>query len=596
MIKKTIYIFAIYIFTISPSYALSQNVNIQDEANLARIMLSTGTDPATGLPATAEQLSQASNFYYGTYYPTLPNVNATNYSNTSNTNTTTSPNVCTGDPRLNMSDALACAQLARQEGAARGLNVSCQVSIATYPLDVPGLPGYYYNIPCSVNGSTGHDAVLLAGYNGSALETNTLNPTWSLFTSASPTNTGRNNNSSNSGTGTQTSTTGTSGGTSSGSYPSTISGVVSNQVNAARNALSFINSGSSSYTLPTFTPPVINPGTTNTGSATTNTTTSQSCPRINSDLRIGDSGASVLSLTGELVKEGLISTPKSSFDTEVYTAVIAYQERYASSVLSPVGLSRGSGFVGPSTRNFINSRITCASTSTGGTTTGATNTNTASGLQSQIANLQSLIDSLLAQINGGTTTSSGSGTTNTGIVTVPTTFSPSQTVRGPVSFRYLKVDTKSRSWVAWREIEVYDLQGNKITPTNGQVSCEWCNNSYFRDGNSGGPNKVYDGNVSSAWNAGETAPGCNWSQLSFTLEACFAANSTPSNMSRSAWIVLDYGSMRNVSKIRLLTENDPNPARAEHIISVGNNSNPSGQIAAFGGLVPANTWIEIVVQ
>lgn len=588
---KTISIVTLSLFIVYPVYGLAQTINIQDEANVARIILSTGTDPATGLPATQSQLQQANQTYYGTYYNTLTNV-GNNSTDNSTSNNNSSPVVCTGDPRLNMEDALACAQIARQEGLARGLNVSCQVSIATYPLSAPGLPGYYYNIPCSVNGSAGHDAVLLAGYNGTALTNTNLNPTWSMFTSTSPTNTNTGTN--NTGTNTNTNTsTGSGFGSGSTSYPATISGVVSAQVNAAKNALSFINSGSSSYTLPTFTAPT-SPATPTTNSTATNNST---CQRITSSLRMGDSGPEVALLTAELVKEGLLSQSKTVFDTQVYNAVIAYQERYASSVLSPVGLTRGSGFVGPSTLSFMNSRITCSSTPPGSTST--TNTGgatTVGGLQGQISSLQALIDSLLAQLNG-TGNTGGTATTNTGgTITIPTTFSSSKTITGPLSFRYLKIDTKSRSWISWREIEVYDLQGNKITPTTGQVSCEWCNNNYFRDSNSGGADKTYDGNVMTAWNAGETAPGCNWSILSQTIDACIAANIDNTRMNRVGWIVLDYGSVKNVSKIRMMTESDPNPANAQHVISVGASSNPSSQIAAFGGQVPAGTWIEIVVQ
>lgn len=592
MNKKTISFLTISLFLVYPIYSFAQSTLTPDQ-EVARIILSTGTDPATGQPATQSQLQQANQTYYGTFYQNLSNV-GTNNSGNSNSDSNSSPTVCTGDPRLNMEDALACAQIARQEGLARGLNVSCQVSIATYPLSAPGLPGYYYNIPCTVNGSAGHDAVLLAGYNGTALTNTNLNPTWSLFTNSSPTNTNTSTN--NTGTNTSTNTSTGSGFSSANTtYPSTISGVVATQVNLARNALSYITSGASSYTLPTFTPPVTLPTNTSTGS--TNTTLAQSCPRINSSLRMGDNGAEVLLLTTELVKEGLLSQSKTTFDAQVYNAVIAYQEKYASSILSPVGLTRGSGFVGPSTISFMNARITCSSTSTGSTNTSGTSTGGgATGLQNQINNLQALIDSLLAQLNGPISTSTG-GSANTGTtVTIPTTFSASKTVTGPLSFRYLKVDTKSRSWIAWREIEVYDLQGNKITPTSGQVSCEWCNNNYFRDSNSGGANKTYDGNVMTAWNAGETAPGCDWSKLNETIDACIAANIDDTKMSRVGWIVLDYGSMRNVSKIRMMTENNPNPSNAQHIISVGNSSNPSSQIAAFGGQVPAGTWIEIVVQ
>jgi hypothetical protein len=107
---------------------------------------------------------------------------------------------------------------------------------------------------------------------------------------------------------------------------------------------------------------------------------------------------------------------------------------------------------------------------------------------------------------------------------------------GLMEFRYLRVATTEPGWVAWREIELFAPNGTKITPVAATASCDWCNSgtpaSY-----SGGPTAVYDGTAGLVWNAGETAL-CSDSQcLSTRL--------------RSAWIVLDLGSVKKVGSFRL---------------------------------------------
>lgn len=68
------------------------------------------------------------------------------------------------------------------------------------------------------------------------------------------------------------------------------------------------------------------------------------------DLRSGMSGNDVTAL-----QQYLSVTPRSGwFGPVTKTAVIAFQERYAADILTPNGLTSGSGFVGPATRAKLN--------------------------------------------------------------------------------------------------------------------------------------------------------------------------------------------------------------------------------------------------
>ncbi len=83
------------------------------------------------------------------------------------------------------------------------------------------------------------------------------------------------------------------------------------------------------------------------------------CQKLETDLRYGMKGYEVSCLQGvlkgqgaEIYPEGLVT---GNFLGLTKAAVIRFQEKYASEILKPVGLNRGTGFVGALTRQKINS-------------------------------------------------------------------------------------------------------------------------------------------------------------------------------------------------------------------------------------------------
>ncbi|OQA70990.1 MAG: Peptidase M30 [Parcubacteria group bacterium ADurb.Bin247] len=88
---------------------------------------------------------------------------------------------------------------------------------------------------------------------------------------------------------------------------------------------------------------------------------SQNVCRIEQNLSVGSSGESVVCLQEFLKKEGSDIYPEGLvtgiFFNLTKNAVIRFQEKYASEILAPLGLTNGTGFVGSATRAKINSMI-----------------------------------------------------------------------------------------------------------------------------------------------------------------------------------------------------------------------------------------------
>ena len=103
------------------------------------------------------------------------------------------------------------------------------------------------------------------------------------------------------------------------------------------------------------------------------------CFSFNNNLGISSFGVEVSSLATALAKEGLLSTPNNyvniAFDETLASSVSAFQEKYRSEILTPAGLSEGSGYVGARTRVKLNSLYSCGGGQIGGQTgTGTTQT------------------------------------------------------------------------------------------------------------------------------------------------------------------------------------------------------------------------------
>ena len=90
------------------------------------------------------------------------------------------------------------------------------------------------------------------------------------------------------------------------------------------------------------------------------------CHTFNTNLKIEDSGAEVSSLARVLQKENLYvgqgESLSATFNEQVYFAVIAFQEKYASEILAPYGLKSGTGYIGKATRAKLNKLYGCNTT------------------------------------------------------------------------------------------------------------------------------------------------------------------------------------------------------------------------------------------
>jgi hypothetical protein len=115
--------------------------------------------------------------------------------------------------------------------------------------------------------------------------------------------------------------------------------------------------------------------------------------------------------------------------------------------------------------------------------------------------------------------------------------------------RYIKDEIKKSGWVAIREMEVYDKDGNKIQIINANSSCDWCgygNPPFYAVGAKG----VFDNYWGTVWNAGETAPNCNWFIPHLRDDGIYGVGCSPSAI-RSAWINVDLGKTYEIGKIRI---------------------------------------------
>ena len=95
------------------------------------------------------------------------------------------------------------------------------------------------------------------------------------------------------------------------------------------------------------------------------------CHDFNVNLRIGDAGTEVGQLIKALRLEGFnysYDDYSAPFDNIVASAVVGFQEKYASEVLAPWNLQHGTGFVGQTTRAKLNNLYGCGATTKGSLT------------------------------------------------------------------------------------------------------------------------------------------------------------------------------------------------------------------------------------
>jgi hypothetical protein len=94
---------------------------------------------------------------------------------------------------------------------------------------------------------------------------------------------------------------------------------------------------------------------------TTNVSSKVWCHDFKTDLKYGMTGADTTALKTALEKEGFYekSTSSLSFDEEVASAVIGFQQKYKDEILTSYKLRFGTGFVGTLTRNKLNKLYGC---------------------------------------------------------------------------------------------------------------------------------------------------------------------------------------------------------------------------------------------
>ena len=101
----------------------------------------------------------------------------------------------------------------------------------------------------------------------------------------------------------------------------------------------------------------LNGGTPATGS------TQSWCYTFNKNLSVGQSGLDVVALQTILGKSGLLpgmtGRTDGNFDDVIASAVTAFQEKYASDILTPNNLHHGTGYVGAATRAKLNVLFGC---------------------------------------------------------------------------------------------------------------------------------------------------------------------------------------------------------------------------------------------
>ncbi len=276
---------------------------------------------------------------------------------------------CTGEIRTDPVAAQDCVNKAVAQGEALGYDMSCKVE--QLPLggftDPTSGKDYILNGVCTVNGSTGHGAYLLAGFTaapGSNAIIQSVNPGWDILKTElaygkafaqcggkAPyyVNGGYTCTAPEGALPVPVSSVGSTK-TANGSL-STASAVqeVLRSIFSANQAL--FQNILSKYDR--YAQTMLNPGAPT--SNTTNTTSNSQCYSFANNLSFGNSGNDVFALSYALKQGGFLNQTTSTFDSTVMTAVKRFQEAHATEILSILGLTQGTGVVGEKTRAYLNS-------------------------------------------------------------------------------------------------------------------------------------------------------------------------------------------------------------------------------------------------
>ncbi len=83
------------------------------------------------------------------------------------------------------------------------------------------------------------------------------------------------------------------------------------------------------------------------------------CHIFTTNLEVGNNGLDVQALQQALSNDGENVTVSGTFDEQTASAVTGFQEKYRSNVLTPNGLTNGTGYVGKATRTELNDLFGC---------------------------------------------------------------------------------------------------------------------------------------------------------------------------------------------------------------------------------------------
>jgi hypothetical protein len=278
-------------------------------------------------------------------------------------------------------------------------------------------------------------------------------------------------------------------------------------------------------------------GSSGSGGGSTSGGSSSQCFAFTRDLSLNSSGDDVVALSKILIKEGLMDKFEGNvYNSSMQSAVSRFQEKYKEDILLPLDLARGTGIFATRTRDYITrNRLNC---------------------------------------NLDTTTPTPSGTDDA-------------SVGGngePMSFRYLKVSSFEKGWVSWREIEVYGEDNQKLTGIRATASATYDGTWQSPRINPTVASNVLDGNSDTVWNAGETNSACNAGVYSIDCP----------NSPRSAWILLDLGSVKKVSRIRL--QENGQTLTEESRLQISNRGTVFKDLTKFTQPIADSEWLEYPIS